>query len=169
MRRALDALNTVVAAAIVAYAVWAWPRLPERIPAHFGADGQPDRWTDTSLVSWFLLPAIGLVTWGLLVGLRGWMVRRPHRINLPAGRTLDEFPPELRPAIIEHLRSFMALVAFEVLVIFGLIVVGNYRAAMGGDGQTVMLAVLAIAVLSGPVLLVVFFLGFQRITRSGVP
>ncbi|MEQ9570373.1 MAG: DUF1648 domain-containing protein, partial [Longimicrobiales bacterium] len=77
MRRALDTLNAGLALAIVAYAVWAWPRLPERIPAHFGADGTPDRWTETTVGSWFLLPAIGLASWGLIVGLREWMVRRP--------------------------------------------------------------------------------------------
>lgn len=164
MRRVLDVLNALFATAIVGFAVWVWPSLPERIPVHFGPDGQPDRWSDTTLVSWFLMPAIALATWAFIAAARAWVVRRPERMNLPSGGTLADYPAELRPAVVEHMKAFLSLVSLEVLLIFGLIVVGSYRTAMGGDGQGLMLAVLAIAMLSGPVLLATFMIGLQRIT-----
>lgn len=166
MRRVLDTLNVLLAATTVGFAVWVWPRLPDRIPVHFGADGQPDRWSDTTVFSWFLLPAIGLATWGFITLARQWVVRRPEKMNLPSGGTLADYPVEVRPAVVEHMKAFMSLVSLEVLVIFGLIVFGSYRTAMGNDGQGIMLAVLAIAVLSGPVLMVTFLVGMQRITRA---
>ncbi len=169
MRRLLDRLNALLALGIVGYAVWAWPRLPERIPAHFGPDGAPDRWTDTTLASWFFLPVVAVACWALVLGGREWMVRRPRTMNLPSGQSLEDFPEEVRPAILEYMRGFMALVGLELLTIFGLIVLGSHRTAMGGDGQGYILAVLALAVLSGPVLLVTFFLGFQRVTRNAGP
>lgn len=169
MRRFLETLNTALAALTVAFSIWVWPRLPERIPVHFGADGQPDRWSEATLVSWFMLPAIGVISWAFVRVAGAWALRRPERMNLPSGGTVADYPPEVRPAVVEHMRGFLALVGFEVLLIFGLIVVGSYWTAIGGDGQGVMLAVLAIAVLSGPVLLVSFLLGLQRATAGPRP
>lgn len=166
MRKLLDTLNVLFAASIVGFSIWVWPLLPDRIPVHFGADGQPDRWSDTTLLSWFLVPAIALLTWGTIAVARRWVARRPDKMNLPTGGTVADYPPEVQPAVIEHMKAFLALVSLEVLVIFGLIVLGSYRTAVGGDGQGVMLAVLAIAVLSGPVLMVTFLIGLQRITSA---
>lgn len=165
MRRALDALNGLLAVAILVGAGIAWPQLPETIPAHFGVDGRPDRWTGTTPLSWFSLPVAGVACWLLILWMRAWMVRRPERINLPSGQRLLDLPEEVRPAVVEHMRFFLAVVGLEVLVIFGLLLVGNVRAAAGGDPQGVILGVLAIGLLSSPVLLVVFVLGLQRATR----
>ena len=169
MRRFLDVLNAAVAAAVVGFAVWAWPRLPAEIPAHFGPDGRPDRWTETSLFGWFLLPALGVVCWGGILWARRWMLARPERVNLPGGGTLADQPEGRRPAVADQMRLFLALVTLEMLVIFGLIVVGQFRTANGADGQGMLLLVMALAVLSTPVLLIVYFRGMQRITRSPGP
>jgi hypothetical protein len=67
---------------------------------------------------------------------------------------------------MEHMRLVLAIVSTEMLVIFGLIQIGSFRTAMGGSGEATILAVLAIAMLSSPVLLIAFFLGFQRATQG---
>ncbi len=166
MRRWIDALNAALATATVAYAIWGWPRLPAEIPVHFALDGQPDRWTPATPLSWFLLPGLSVATLVLIVALREWAVRRPGVLNLPGGKKLHEFDERLHAGILEHMRLVMAVVSTEVLVIFGLIQAGSFRAATGGSGELTILAVLAVAVLSTPVILVVFFLGFQRVIRT---
>ena len=44
----------------VALGVWAFPRQPDRVPVHWGADGQPDRWGSPA-EGLFALPAMLLV------------------------------------------------------------------------------------------------------------
>jgi uncharacterized membrane protein len=165
MRRWIDALNTLLATAVVAHAAWAWPQLPSEIPAHFGLDGQPDRWTTTTASSWFWMPSVAIALAVLLWVLREWAVRRPGSLNLPGGKKLEDYDAPTRSGIVEHIKLMLAIVSTELLVIFGLIQFGSFRTAMGGRGENSILAVLAIAMLSSPVLLIVFFLGFQRATR----
>ncbi len=164
MRRMLDTVNAILAIGLVAYSLWAWPRLPTEVPAHFGLDGQVSRWTATSLGSWFFLPALALLLVLLLGVLRQQMVRRPGALNLPGGKRVADFDPSVRPAIFEHMRMVLAFVTTELLTIFTLIQIGAFRTAVGGAGESLILAVLAIALLSTPVLLVIFFVGFQRVT-----
>lgn len=165
MRRAIDALNVALATATVAYSTWAWPRLPAEIPVHFGLDGQPDRWAPATASSWFMLPALSVALLLLILALREWAIRRPATFNLPGGKKLHDFDERLHVGILEHMRLVMALVSTEVLVIFGLIQAGSFRTATGGNGESTILAVLLVVALSSPVMLVVFFLGFQRVTR----
>ena len=45
-----------------------WSELPERIPVHWGVDGQPDRYSDRGGELW-VLPIINVLTWLLLVAV----------------------------------------------------------------------------------------------------
>lgn len=49
--------------------------LPETIPVHFSATGEPDGWGSRTTI--FLLPGVGLVLYGLLT----FVGRKPHRYN----------------------------------------------------------------------------------------
>lgn len=169
MRRVLDGVNAILAMAVVGYAVWAWPRLPAEIPAHFGVDGRADRWAATTPFEWFLLPAIAVASWLAMTVLARFVASRPHRINMPGGGSLADYPEAVHPAVNRHMRLFVALATTELLVIFGLIAVAQFRTATGGDGQPLILAVLAIAVLSSPLMLSVFFIGMQRAIRNATP
>lgn len=60
-------------AAAVAASVWALPRLPERIPTHWGLDGRPTNRMPSDVAA-FLLPGIMLHLW-LLLGVIGWSLR----------------------------------------------------------------------------------------------
>ena len=44
-----------------------YPRLPERIPIHFGVTGEPDAWGPRETI--WLLPLMGLASFTLLFGL----------------------------------------------------------------------------------------------------
>lgn len=50
-----------LALVLLARTVEAWPRIPERVPIHFGASGLPDGWAEKSVASVFLVPILGLV------------------------------------------------------------------------------------------------------------
>ncbi|MBT8404566.1 MAG: DUF1648 domain-containing protein [Gemmatimonadetes bacterium] len=169
MRKALDGVNAILLFVVVGYAVWAWPRLPTEIPAHFGIDGRVDRWAATTPFEWFLLPAIAVLSWLGMIAVGKFATARPQRINLPGGQSLADYPESVHPAVREHVRAFVALATTELLVIFGLLVLAQFRTATGSDGQPLILAVLAIAVLSSPIMLSVFFIGVQKAIRTATP
>lgn len=50
-----------LALVLLARTAEAWPRIPERVPVHFGASGLPDGWAVKSVASVFLVPILGLV------------------------------------------------------------------------------------------------------------
>ncbi|PIC57594.1 hypothetical protein CSV80_08380 [Sporosarcina sp. P12(2017)] len=73
--KAFDVLVIALFAAALVYLVLQWDQLPDRIPAHFGAGGEVDRYG--SRMELLLLPIIGVVMW---VGM--WMLEKyPHAYN----------------------------------------------------------------------------------------
>lgn len=69
---------TILALAFAA-AAYAYPRAPERIPTHWGLDGQPDAWGGPA--SLFLVPAMAAGIW-LLMGVLPRL--DPGRANYPS-------------------------------------------------------------------------------------
>jgi uncharacterized membrane protein len=156
-----DLLNLLIILGMVGFALWAWPRLPDTIPTHFGIDGRADAWSERTLASWFFLPGLAI---GMTLGL-GWLrsmfPRRPKWVKLPDQRRLSDLPEVSRPPVLEMMSGFMALMQTELLVIFALIEWGSWRAAMGGSSQGIMILVLIIAIMASPFFMVVFFLRLQ--------
>lgn len=172
MVRAMRRVNGFLLLLIVAGAIWAWPRLPDRVPLHFGLDGLPDAWGARSFWAWFGLPALAVVMSGMMFALSAYMRRHPRLVNLPGGGRLDELPPERRGPIFGVMDAMLSFVNCEVLVILGLIQWASWRAATGLPMQGLMLAVLLLALLSSPVLMAVFFTRLQAamdMARRGLP
>jgi uncharacterized membrane protein len=142
-------LNAILLLALFAGSAWAYPRLPERIPVHFGFSGQPDRWEARSVVSWFLLPAIAAV---LALGLHALSVygtRHPEIWNVPDKRRFQALPPAAQAPIIAHEQRFMGFVGCVVAALFCVIQAGSYAASNGGA-----LPVWAVAAIAGSVLVI---------------
>jgi len=59
-------LAIAVGAGLVGYTLSHYDALPAKVPVHFNAAGDPDRWTDKSPVSMFLLPVLASVMGGFL-------------------------------------------------------------------------------------------------------
>ncbi|PIC82545.1 DUF1648 domain-containing protein [Sporosarcina sp. P1] len=73
--KAFDVLVIALFAAVLVYLLLQWNQLPDRIPAHFGANGEVDRYG--SRMELLLLPVIGIVMW---VGM--WKLEKyPHTYN----------------------------------------------------------------------------------------
>jgi len=70
-------LGFVVAAVALALGVWAWPRLPARVPTHWNIHGVPD-WYSSRLVAVLLMPGIVLALNGLF---RILPLLDPRRVN----------------------------------------------------------------------------------------
>ena len=64
--------------------IWLWqPHLPEQIPTHFGAEGDPDAWADQSIAIWIHL-VIHLVNLFLFLGITFALPRIPDSlVNIP--------------------------------------------------------------------------------------
>ncbi|PIC96264.1 hypothetical protein CSV69_07225 [Sporosarcina sp. P26b] len=73
--KVFDVLVIALFAAALVYLLLQWSQLPERIPAHFGADGEVDRYG--TRMELLLLPIIGIVMW---VGM-GILEKYPHMYN----------------------------------------------------------------------------------------
>ncbi len=110
-------------------AAYVYPRLPERYPIHFGADGTPDSWVERSLVTWFMLPGIALLTWLFLY----WTIRAtrnaPHWWNVPEKKRFLALSEAARAPIIERLIGFIDWVAIGITLLFMGLHAGMYAAA----------------------------------------
>ena len=61
LQHVFELLALVAVVAIWIVALRAYPRLPLRIPTHFGFSGRPDAWGKKEMI--FLLPVISLATY----------------------------------------------------------------------------------------------------------
>ena len=145
-----------LALALVAWAAWVWPTLPEQIPLHFGIDGEPDRWGERSVWDWFALPALGLAMAATMDGLGRWAVGNPEKrtINLPQSDELYALPVERRVPVLRRVAMTLNVLGASLLAAFMLLQVGSHRAAHGLDSQGWTLAGLGISLLVPTVLLI---------------
>ncbi|PIC63776.1 hypothetical protein CSV79_10070 [Sporosarcina sp. P13] len=75
VEKAFDVLVIALFAASLMYLVLQWNQLPDQIPAHFGANGEVDRYG--SKFELLLLPIIGIILWiGLFI-----LEKYPHTYN----------------------------------------------------------------------------------------
>lgn len=155
-------LNIGLLVLLFAGSALVWPELPERIPAHYGANGVIDRWTETTLLSWFAMPLVALATSALLYGVAAFSARSVERINMPGKERLLVLPPERQQAVLQRLRGGIELLALPTTIIFCIIQFANYRAASGLETRGLMTAVLVIAMAGSPLLAILLIVRVQR-------
>jgi uncharacterized membrane protein len=113
MRKSLEAIG-LLALAVLFWITWSalyGPQpLPDRIPTHFNAAGQPNGWGPPATL-WFL-PMIG----ALLYGAMSVVARFPSSFNYPARVT-----PENRPRLEALALSMIAWIKTELVCLFALI------------------------------------------------
>ena len=118
-------------AADAAFGVWAWSRLPARVPTHWGLDGQPDGW-GPAWVNALLIPATAIFLYLLVLLLPLVDPRRRNYALFPGVLRLLRF---LAPAVmvVLHVLAVRASLgyavdmslAFRVLMPAFFIVLGN--------------------------------------------
>ncbi|MGB3542264.1 DUF1648 domain-containing protein [Rubrivirga sp.] len=136
------ALMWISALGLLVAAVGLWPHLPDRIPVHFGLDGEPDQWAERFLLAWLTLPLVGVALAVVLEAVATWAVRHPDRqtVNVLSQRALMELPVERRVPVLERVASMLYWTGAVSLVALAAIQVGTWEAATGEDGPGWVLA-----------------------------
>jgi uncharacterized membrane protein len=160
--RALHLINALLALGLVGFSAWAWPHLPERIPLHFDASGEPTRWGATSFWTWFTLPLLALAMVGLNYGIAAAMSRFPQMVNLPGRRRLTDLPPERRQRVLVPMRDMVYALSAPLLLVFWLIQIGSFSEARGYGSAGFIVVALLLAVSIAPFLLVGFLPRIQE-------
>ncbi|PWD51284.1 hypothetical protein C8046_12065 [Serinibacter arcticus] len=93
----------------------AYPDLPDTVPTHFGANGQPDSYGPR----WSLLVLVG-IWWVLLAGI-GWLSARPRMLNYPLVVTESNAQLLYREAERMLVWLMIALVVVGVAMIVGVL------------------------------------------------
>lgn len=115
-RNALDVIETIVCllslVGVVVYLILAWHTIPDKIPAHYNAAGEINRWGNKSEL--IVLP---IISW-LIFGLITLVERFPGIWN-----TGVRITPENREAVYRLLKNLIAVIKIFVLLMFGSITV----------------------------------------------
>jgi len=133
MRRLLHLLNLGLGLLLVGGSLWAYPRLPARIPRHFGLGGTADAYWGATVVHWMLLPCIALAVAGLVYGAAWWIGRAPGSINVPNQQQYEALAPSAQRVILRDVQAFLYGTANAVLVLFSVIQASTYHVATTGS------------------------------------
>lgn len=156
MTRALNLINVALVVALIGGSLLAWPDLPERIPTHFGVTGKPDKWSDRSPASWFMLPAIAVLVAALTHVSGRLTARHPRLLSIPGKEEFEKLGATGKAAVMVHVQAMLAFTMTVMLLIFAMIQLAIWRQAHGHPTTTLLALVLVGAVASTPLLLGLF-------------
>lgn len=142
-----------------------WRELPERIPIHFDAAGNPDGWASRDSPIWFLMPGTAMLVCGLSVALGLFMHRIPLKyINFPHKERLADFP-EAQDAVRASLSRMFLWMGLIEAALFWLI---TWQMAEVSKGTSTRLDPAPIFVVVGGLIVVpiVWSVRVMRLTRS---
>ncbi|MBP7583566.1 MAG: DUF1648 domain-containing protein [Spirochaetes bacterium] len=130
MKKIFFALNAVILAAGAVWCFGVWNGLPDRIPVHFGFDGQPDRWTGKGgeLIVLMLMP---FFMSALLYGLTALARKYTGLLNVPDKEKLLALPAEKQEPFWQMLWEFMAALSVTLSLLFFSLVYSVAQVARG--------------------------------------
>lgn len=131
LRRFLLLLEIPLLAIWFALAWTAYADLPTQLPVHFNAAGVPDSYAAKSLLSWFMLPLVGLATVLMLLGTNWLTERYPGLLNVPSKELYLALPPAERAPLTEMVRVFMAVISLAITALLALLHYDSWRVATG--------------------------------------
>jgi uncharacterized membrane protein len=83
--------------------LYAYQSLPDTIPVHFNASGEPDSYAAKSSFSFWVMPLVATVM-GIIALV---LLRYPHIYNHPRKKDVQELPAHLRPPIYRLLQEML--------------------------------------------------------------
>jgi uncharacterized membrane protein len=161
-------VNAGLALGLVGGSLAAWPGLPERLPIHFGADGQADRWADTTLLSWYGLPVLAIILATGLYLLAAVIPSKPGWINLRDKRRFMSLPAGAREPVYKRVQAITYLSTAFLLVIMALVQLAVYTEAHGTSAQTLVRAVLGVAAGGSLIISTIAIVGMQRAVEESL-
>lgn len=87
MQTVFEIIGALLLAGMFAYVFLEWGRLPEKIPVHFNAAGEINRWGDKSEI--FILPGVGMALYLLITLISHF----PSSWNVPVESTEETGKP----------------------------------------------------------------------------
>lgn len=140
--KCIEILSWVALLLMWGVVLWFYEGLPETIPTHFNAAGEPDAWGDKPVL--FILPGMASLLF-LLISLVGFF---PHKFNYSIEITAEN-------AAFQYLNALrmMRVLKLAVVILFLFILVMTIRTAFGkaeGLGWWFILAVLVLNI--GPII-----------------
>ena len=135
--KALNALGVIGLVLLLALPAYYYPSLPETIPRHFDAAGQPDAYSSKAVI--WVLPAVGTL---LFLGLQ-WLCRYPHTFNYNVPITEQNAEAQYRIAT-RMIRSLAAVITctFAYIAYATIQVALGQQSGLGGFFTPVFLVVL---------------------------
>ncbi|MCE9601595.1 MAG: DUF1648 domain-containing protein [Gemmatimonadetes bacterium] len=141
--RPLRLLSWGLVFAIVAHAAATYGALPERIPTHFDLNGVADRFSDRTLLRWFMLPGVALGLVILFETLTALMRTRPELLNIPDRERFVRLPARFREPVDAVIATMLDSAALSVVLVMGLIQWHQSQLALGRPGAPGVLLLLA--------------------------
>ncbi|HUU46540.1 MAG TPA: DUF1648 domain-containing protein [Acidobacteriota bacterium] len=155
--RWLVILHLVLLMAIWLVPLAAWQELPDQVPVHFDAKGNPDRHASKSSLSFWLMPIVATVM-GILFFVA---LRFPQVYNHPRKNDVKALPPKMREPVYDILREMMLAIALCIDAIM-LYVVWLIVAAARSGGMDLYWPVFAVFMVA-PLAVALYYL--RRIGR----
>lgn len=107
VERLLITLSISIYVLWIGWLVWTWPTLPAELPAHFGLEGEVNRWGS----KWELLMLPGIS--GILGAVMLWLRNKPEWHNYPVNITEENAPFYYRLS-----RNLLVWITFVIVVGF---------------------------------------------------
>jgi len=126
------AIAGVLALTSIVIVVYYWGKLPALIPTHFGFNGQADGWSNKSLFSAFLIPALQLV---MLAGFV-FLYYRPQYSDMPTTLWLMTMEKTKRDHAFDLIRTMTVGIALWIGVLFTYITYIMNQSALKGGGPS---------------------------------
>ena len=133
MKKLYDLANLTLLLLTGVFVYGAYPRLPARIPMHFGIDGRPDRWGGRGeLVVLAVLPLVMTAVFYILSRYVPRMGANPRAMNIPHKEEFFRLPAERRAVYWALLAEFFAGLAAALNLLFYTLIRTTVRIAEGG-------------------------------------
>jgi hypothetical protein len=165
--KTIHTTNLLLLAGLVGFSVAVYPDLPSEIPVHFSGSGEADQWAARTPMRWMLLPfvAAGIC---VVTYFTAWLsLRDPRHLNVPDRNKLLRLSPESQMWVLQGVANPVYLLATVLNATMFLLQYGAYRTATIGDGSSVILAGLMMALLSAPFMAVGLFVTYQGRMSQG--
>lgn len=136
--------------ALALFSVATYANLPEMIPRHFDAAGNPTAMMPRSPWSWAMIPLIALVTQAGIAWTSSVLPKKPHLFNFSDKERFLRIPSAYRGPVIARMREMLDVTGAFTVLVFATVQVMVWRSALGHPPGGISLGLIIGTVLFTP-------------------
>lgn len=140
--------------ALALFSVATYANLPEMIPRHFDAAGNPTAMMQRSPWSWAMIPLIALVTQAGIAWTSSVLPKKPHLFNFSDKERFLRIPPAYRGPVIARMREMLDVAGALTVLVFATVQVMIWRSALGHPADGMSLGLILGTVMFTPGILI---------------